>query len=178
MERFSVIDHFLTLKHSEIHSDIVHNLFVDHHVDNCSDHDPLFLDLYIDISRRDFASRVSGHGLNWLKANCESSLNYGCELSNRLSTIKLPVDALLCTDMLCSNAFHRSSLNEYCNIISKSCLKSGLITIPSCDHKCNTGIPGWKDHIKPMREKSLLWHHIWIEAGRPGKGVSTCIYNA
>ena len=59
MERFSVIDQFLMLQHNfEIHSDIVNNLFADHHVDNCSDHDPLFLDLNIDISRIDFASRV------------------------------------------------------------------------------------------------------------------------
>ena len=60
MERFSVIDHFLMLQHYfEIPSGIVNNLFVDHHVDKCSDYDPLFLDLNIDISRIDFASRVS-----------------------------------------------------------------------------------------------------------------------
>jgi hypothetical protein len=35
----------------------------------------------------------------------------------------------------------------------------------------NSLVPGWNDQIQPLREKSLFWHHIWIEAGRPGKGV-------
>jgi hypothetical protein len=114
MERFSVIDHFLLLQHYfGADSDIVKNLYVEHHVDNCSDHDPLFLVLNINVSRIDFANRVSGHRINWSTANCESLFNYSCVLSDRLRAIKLPVDALLCTDLFCSNAIHRSSLNEY-----------------------------------------------------------------
>ena len=62
-------------------------------------------------------------------------------------------------------------MNEYCNIICKSCLESGSITYVSCEHNINTGVPGWKDHVQPLRKKSLFWHHIWTEAGRPGKGV-------
>ena len=66
MERFSVIDHFLLLQHNfDVDSDIVNNLLVEHNVDKCSDHDPLFLVLNIDISQIDFASRVSDHRINW-----------------------------------------------------------------------------------------------------------------
>ena len=28
----------------------------------------------------------------------------------------------------------------------------------------------WNDHVKPERERSLLWHLIWIESGKPNKG--------
>ena len=178
MERFSVIDHFLLLQHkSKVDSDVVKNFYVEHNVDNCSDHDPLFLVLNIDISQIDSAKRVSGHRINWSKASCESLFNYSCVLSDRLSTINLPFDALLCTDLFCNNVAHRLSLNEYCHIISKSCLEAGSITIPSCNNNNNhnSGIPGWKSHVQPLREKSLFWHHIWIEAGRPGKGVLASI---
>jgi hypothetical protein len=76
MERFSVIDHFLLLQHYfDADSDIV---------DNCSDHDPLFLVLNIDVSQIDFASRISGHRINWSTANCESLFNYSFVLSDRL----------------------------------------------------------------------------------------------
>jgi hypothetical protein len=71
MERSSAIDQFLMLQPL-----FVDNLFFDHHVDKCSAYDPLFINLNIDISRIDFASRVSGHRLNWSEANCDSLVNY------------------------------------------------------------------------------------------------------
>jgi len=63
----------------------------------------------------------------------------------------------------------------YCIIISKSCLEAGLITIPKCTNNQYYVIPSWKNYIQPLCEKSLFWHHIWIEAGRPGKGVLASI---
>ena len=28
-------------------------------------------------------------------------------------------------------------------------------------------LPGWKDQVKPERVQSLLWHWMWLEAGKP-----------
>ena len=30
---------------------------------------------------------------------------------------------------------------------------------------------GWTEQIKPERDRSLLWHWIWCESGKPGSGV-------
>jgi hypothetical protein len=33
-------------------------------------------------------------------------------------------------------------------------------------------IAGWNDSNRPLREKSIFWHNLWIEAGRPRSGAS------
>ena len=35
----------------------------------------------------------------------------------------------------------------------------------------NRYIPGWSEIVEPAREKSLFWHNIWMECGRPKTGV-------
>ena len=32
-------------------------------------------------------------------------------------------------------------------------------------------MPGWSEQVRPLREKSLFWHRIWIECGRPKTGA-------
>ena len=121
-ERFSVSDHFLLLQHTfDMDTDIVHNLFVEHNMDNCSVHDPLFLVLVIHISQTCSTRHVSRHRVNWSMATDRSLFNHCCVLSDRSRAINSPVDALLCTDLFCSHTAHSSSSNEYCNIIGRSC---------------------------------------------------------
>ena len=31
-------------------------------------------------------------------------------------------------------------------------------------------VPGWVEQVAPQRERSLLWHWIWQEAGKPNNG--------
>jgi hypothetical protein len=164
-ERFSVIDHFLLLRHTfDVDTDIVHSLFIEHNMDNCSEHDPLFLVLNIHISQICSTRHVSGHRVNWSMATDELLFNHCCVLSDRSRAIKSPVDALLCTDLFCSNTAHRSSSNEYCNIIGRSCLNAGSNTIPSCTNNKNSGVPGWKDHIQLL--KNLLFCQHILDGGR------------
>ena len=32
-------------------------------------------------------------------------------------------------------------------------------------------MPGWTEQVKPERDRSLLWHLIWCESGKPRSGV-------
>ena len=32
-------------------------------------------------------------------------------------------------------------------------------------------MPGWTEQVKPERDRSLLWHWIWCESGKPRSGV-------
>ena len=39
---------------------------------------------------------------------------------------------------------------------------------------CNAGfraVAGWTEFVAPLREKSLLWHNIWDDCGRPHTGI-------
>jgi len=32
-------------------------------------------------------------------------------------------------------------------------------------------MPGWTEHVAPVRDKAIMWHKIWAESGRPRNGV-------
>ena len=32
-------------------------------------------------------------------------------------------------------------------------------------------VPGWTEQVEPVRAKSILWHNIWNECGRPRSGA-------
>ena len=32
-------------------------------------------------------------------------------------------------------------------------------------------MPGWNEHAAPLRDKSILWHDIWVECGRLHEGI-------
>jgi len=36
-------------------------------------------------------------------------------------------------------------------------------------------MPGWNEYVAPLREKSILWHDIWVECGRPHDGIVASI---
>jgi len=32
-------------------------------------------------------------------------------------------------------------------------------------------IPGWQEHVAPVRKEPMFWHNLWAECGRPHIGV-------
>ena len=57
-----------------------------------------------------------------------------------------------------------------------------------CVHACNQTIPltsniqvsgriaGWSERVQPFKEKSIFWHSLWIDNGRPRNGpVADCM---
>ena len=37
-------------------------------------------------------------------------------------------------------------------------------------------IAGWTEYVQPVREKSLFWHGVWLQCGRPWTGgVADCM---
>jgi len=52
------------------------------------------------------------------------------------------------------------------------CVKSAAATIPSTRQRGSRGnIPGWSEFVAPLRDKSIYWHNMWVECGRPQEGV-------
>jgi hypothetical protein len=32
-------------------------------------------------------------------------------------------------------------------------------------------IPGWNQYVAPLRDKSIFWHEVWVDCGRPRDGI-------
>ena len=119
-----------------------------------------------------FAPRIS-----WVKASANDLVNYRINLSSYLSKISLPIEAILCANPMCHDCEHIAAINRYADVISKACLDAGENSIPHTTDRCaGKRIPGWSERVEPLRQKSLFWHGIWIDCGRPrGGAVADCM---
>jgi exonuclease III len=171
MSRFSVIDHFILS--GTLYDECISSLSVLHEADNMSDHDPLFMELKIDAKFITQSSRIFTPRVSWVKASDEDVNNYCSALSQSLASIKLPAAALLCTDMCCKDASHHSAIGQYSEAITKACLSAAESNIPhtSDRHTESKRVPGWNERVEPKRQKSLFWHGLWVDCGRPRNGV-------
>ena len=93
-------------------------------------------------------------------------------LKLELSSIHIPINAIMCTDVSCSDNDHFESINNYVECISKACLRAAECTVPHTRARGNRGsIPGWTELVAPYRSNSLFWHNMWVECGKPRTGV-------
>jgi len=97
MIRFNVLDYFLL-------SDIIFNTAVVsahalHDVDNISDHEPIILQLCFQLRYLGFSNKIQTPRVSWAEASDSDLYNYQCSLSHELSTIVLPFESLLCSDL-------------------------------------------------------------------------------
>ena len=112
---------------------------------------------------------IGGLSLCWL--------SLGLHLSNYLHDIRLCHEALLCRDVKCCNAEHVRAINAYTNDITAACISAAELTIPQVSSRQQSRrIPGWSEYVLPFREKSLFWHRMWLDCGRPRSGaVADCM---
>ena len=78
---------------------------------------------------------------------------------------------------MCSNDSHSADINVYAGNIITACINAAVSAIPLVASRPDRErIPGWSEHVKPTRERSLFWHKIWIDCGRPRDGeVANCM---
>ena len=74
--------------------------------------------------------------------------------------------------MYCVETAHISSLNEFVCCISNACMVAAEVSIPvTSDRGSKCRVPGLKEFVEPVRSKSLFWHNIWLECGKPKTGA-------
>jgi endonuclease/exonuclease/phosphatase family metal-dependent hydrolase len=176
MSRFSVLDHFILS--GTLYDECISSAFVLHEVDNVSDHDPVFMSLGMDAKLIALSTRVFTPRVSWAKASDKDLNNYRSALSQNLVLIGLPAEALLCTNMCCRNAGHHSAIGHYAEAITSACLSAAESCIPhTSDRHYGSGrVPGWNEWVAPKREKSIFWHRLWVDCGRPRSGaVADCM---
>ncbi len=89
---------------------------------------------------------------------------------DKLNDIELPNEALLCKSVSCVNFNHKCLLDKLCKDLIMSCIDVSNEVLPKSQSKNHT-LPYWNDLVEPFKEKSLFWHWVWIDCGKPHEGA-------
>ena len=135
-----------------------------------SDHNVIVLLLYA-ISSHLFVpttSHNSSINCTLSKAAQADIQSYQNCLNSNLDMIDISDGYLNCNDPHCTNVLHRRFIEVYYHSIIKSYIKASSVSIPLVRPNVQR-VPGWTEHVKEERDRSLFWHLIWLEAGKPFK---------
>jgi hypothetical protein len=180
MDHFSFIDHFIVP--AAVHETCFGVCSVRHDGNNLSDHDPILLSSNVDWNLFSSSPRHYSDKCIWHKASAEDLVLYKQSSKADLSAVRVTIDAFYCHDVVCSDKSHFAALNDYSTALLTACLKclkSALHTNPhsSCSYVNHSSevLPGWNEHVAPLRDKSMLWHDIWVGCGLPHDGLVASI---
>ena len=172
----SCIDHFFISKN-------IVNLFKGFKNINCghnlSDHIPVQLTMYnLSVCRSTIHENIFTQGMrtNW---DCSPDIinNYTNVLRDNSDAINIPIDAAACIDVNCSCINHKMALDSYFTDIIKAIYISQRI-LPKYNDSSNSKsqLHGWNQLVKPARDESLYWHHVWIQHDKPNTGyIANCM---
>jgi len=128
LSRFNVLDHFLLT--SFIFHNSVSGTFAIHDVDNIPDHDPVALQLALDMKCIGLHNKTHTPHILWIKVNESDFFNNRCMLSDRMCRTKLPTDALLlCNTLQCSDPAHFNAVNLYAKVTTDACNDAATASI-------------------------------------------------
>jgi hypothetical protein len=161
-----VLDQFLLS--GIIFESLVECAYAVHDMDNMSDHDPIFVRLFVDIRFAGFNERSYLSRISWPNSTEFHIHDYRYALSRKSQDITLPVDALVCHDLRFSQVAHWA-LHDYLQsiIINAHMTAATMTIIRTCNRPDSGRLPGWSEHVRPLRERSMFWHHMWIDCRHP-----------
>ena len=89
-----------------------------------------------------------------------------------LQTIPIPEVITNCRDVKCDDAEHCEKADEFiCKVLA--CIEDAAaeaLPVPRSPRTLPSQaklVPGWKEIVKPFRDKAFFWHQVWLSAGRP-----------
>lgn len=177
----STLDHFLCNEMSRVTG---YQAF--HRGDNLSDHEAIMVSILWDLDRLvsgrcDLDGGTIQVGSNivrtnpstirpaWDKADLDDVRVFQKNLTACLLTECVPQ----CADVHCSDVSHLKAVDDALVLLSESIIAAQRhICFPTKKRKHT---PFWSAEISPLKQKSLLWHSIWHECGRPTTGIVTSI---
>ena len=81
-----------------------------------------------------------------------------------------PQEILNCSIHDCS--IHHEVLDSYTHSLISVLDSCSRLCFPSYTHSsASPRVPGWNDGTGKLREISVFWHRVWVEAGCPSAGV-------
>ena len=165
----SWIDHVLC---SRSCSTLVSDVFASHSGSNLSDHSPLFFCIRADcqspshLSSSECCSLSLSTKIDWSRISVDDVDRY-CHMVHRLLPSP-PLEAVNCCRSDCSE--HLDLLDSFAQSLLSTLVSSSSLCFP-CVSPSPPKIPGWNDGTRKLREMSIFWHKVWVEAGCPSAGV-------
>ena len=162
----STIDHFIVSNNLSSKLCKYETLFIHN---NFSDHLPLLIEMelelvYIEIPKVNLSSKTK-----WNECSEKNIEDYKLKIESDLLSVEFKQEALTCKDLHCNKH------SEYIEYLYKSiidiCSNASEMHLPtSSNGNKQKVIPGWNDYVQPFLDKSLFWHDIWVQNGRPRNG--------
>ena len=101
----------------------------------------------------------------WSKATYEHNHRSRTELDKCLvRIINNNNNTLSCKDMHCVCAQHKHNIDLLYDLLITAGLESIPIRRPTSRAR---EVPGWSAQVKSDSDRSLFWHWIWLESGKP-----------
>jgi hypothetical protein len=176
LSQFSCIDHIF-VSSNVFHTITSHNLLNDPL--NPSNHTPISIEISFHIheyitsyntdSSQKYIKKVLWDKVEKCHVDC-----YKAKLSTLLGNMFLNSESLLCMNVHCKNQCHKNYINMLCHDIVLCCIQASDECFPHINTNGKSqakSIPYWHEVIEPLKESSLMWHHIWVECGKPRHGV-------
>lgn len=165
----SHVDHVISSV--DIH-DNISSCSVVHDIDNLSSHLPvrIVFNMHHDVtvSRDDKCNAHTPHVL-WHKVTENHIKLYQRNIDDALQYLEFDHDMISCENILCDNVKHKELIDKYCNKIINVCIDAGKQIFPHSG-KDFKPVPTWNDEVKELRDRSLFWHNVWIQSGKPATG--------
>ena len=105
----------------------------------------------------------------------EEKQNFKNLLEDRLNSLTIPQSVLECRDVKCRDTTHRVELDSFAMDLLETLQEIAETSLPmpavgensKAKGKSNGVIPGWKEAVKPFKDKAYFWHQVWVSLGRP-----------
>ena len=86
-----------------------------------------------------------------------------------LSNIELPIEALSCNNLNCTNSVHRQHLSTFYNNINNSLTKASKHLYNKTKNFVQR--PGWTDYVSDLYDYSKSCRQIWLNENLPRQGI-------
>ena len=170
----STIDHFFL--NQEL-LDLVEHAGPVHLGDNLSRHSPIMMKLRLPqktLNNQNESEIKKSSTPAWYKATQTDKDHFTSLLEQILFKLEIPGSSN-CSDVTCNDPQHLHENDELVLDILLAGIETSYETIPMTARSA-TGksrhhpLPGWNEEVQPKKKDSLLWHSVWLSAGRPSSG--------
>ena len=151
-----------------------------HHVDNMSDHAPIYTIVKVEEDDDDSVSNETDPAVkpkpkpSWKKASPDQRLEYEDILFRKLATLHVPQGVSECSNVHCDDPLHKAEIDSYIEELLKNVNDSGFEALPISKPGNKKSVEsetkstaGWKQFVEPYQDNARFWHSVWKSADRP-----------
>ena len=119
---------------------------------NPSMHCPLRLELGIPLDRLNVhLPKRNVNRVAWHRVGEREIDMYQVNICDKLKSVHIPTNTLLCCDVMCSLTEHKQSLSQYCRDLIEVCIKVGRDCFPVVQNR-KSNLPFWNENIKSLKK--------------------------